>query len=66
MKKYLNCSFSMWGLAIRFDAGLPGDFEINTMIRQGHSSRAVYYRLLSLPVYLVARVEDILSRVIEY
>ncbi|PWQ95144.1 ATP-binding protein [Leucothrix arctica] len=48
-------------LAIRFDASLPGEFEVNTTIRRGNESKPVKYRLLSLPIYLVERLDEVIS-----
>ncbi|MEZ5537347.1 MAG: AAA family ATPase [Thiolinea sp.] len=52
-------------LAIRFDAGLPDDFEVNTTIRKGDATKEVNYRLLSLPVYLVERLDEIVASCLE-
>ncbi len=48
-------------LAVRFDAGLPGDFEVNATIRKKNSTQTVNYRLLSLPVYLVERLGGVVG-----
>lgn len=48
-------------LAVRFDAGLPGDFEINTTIQKKNGPHQVHYRMLSLPVYLVERLGEVVD-----
>ena len=48
-------------LAIRFDASLPGDFEVDTTIRKGNDTKAVKYRILSLPMYLVERLDAVVE-----
>lgn len=48
-------------LAIRFDANLPDKYEIKTSIRNGNNAEDVNYQLLSLPLYLVERLDDIIS-----
>jgi len=48
-------------LAVRFDASLPAEFEIDTTIRKGNDTKAVNYRLLSLPIYLVERLDEVVS-----
>lgn len=46
-------------LAIRFDTQLPNVQEIETVINLGNQSRPVNYPLISLPLYLVERLEAI-------
>lgn len=48
-------------LAIRFDTGLPTDFEINTTIPKGGTTQVVNYRMLSLPVYLAERLDAVIA-----
>ena len=48
-------------LAIRFDASLPAEFDIDTTIRKGNEAREVKYRMLSLPIYLVERLDEVIS-----
>ncbi|CAA6809731.1 MAG: Predicted ATPase (AAA+ superfamily) [uncultured Thiotrichaceae bacterium] len=48
-------------LAIRFDANLPDHYEINTTIRKGNKTKDVNYQLLSLPLYLVERLDEIVT-----
>ena len=46
-------------LAIRFDTQLPTVQQVATVIRSNKESRPVKYSLISLPLYLVERLEDI-------
>lgn len=46
-------------LAVRFDAALPEDFSIATKVVTGTATKEVKYRMLSLPLYLVEKLEDI-------
>lgn len=46
-------------LAVRFDAALPEKYSVNTKIVYKNSTRQVNYRLLSLPLYLVERLNEI-------
>jgi predicted AAA+ superfamily ATPase len=48
-------------LAIRFDASLPKTYSINTTIRKGKITKEVNYQLLSLPLYLVERLDEIIA-----
>jgi len=48
-------------LAVRFDASLPGDFEVDTTIRKGNDTRVVKYRILSLPMDLVERLDEVVA-----
>ena len=48
-------------LAVRFDAQLPSLQTVETTVRQGSGSKPVRYRLLSLPLYLVERLPNILG-----
>lgn len=48
-------------LAIRFDASLPTDYEINTTIRKRNKTKQVSYQLLSLPLYLVEKLDGIVA-----
>ena len=48
-------------LAIRFDASLPSVNQINTVINIGKECKNVAYQLISLPLYLVERVDDIVE-----
>ncbi len=50
--------------AIRFDASLPEEFSVNTKIVTGTKSSLVNYRLLSLPLYLVERLGEIVHEAI--
>jgi len=47
-------------LAIRFDTSLPTTGEINTRINIGQQSRAINYPLISLPLYLVERLNNVI------
>ena len=46
--------------AVRFDTGLPSTQIINTRIRRGEKAVDVNYQLLSLPLYLVERLPDLM------
>ncbi len=48
-------------LAIRFDSNKPGDQHINTKITINNESRRVQYTLRSLPLYLVERLDSLIS-----
>jgi len=48
-------------LAIRFDANLPSHQQIETVINANKEQRSVRYQLLSLPLYLVERLESLVS-----
>jgi predicted AAA+ superfamily ATPase len=47
--------------AVRFDTNLPSTQSINTRIRRGEKSITVSYQLISLPLYLVERLSDLLN-----
>jgi len=47
--------------AVRFDTGLPSTQTVNTRIRRGEKSFEVNYQLISLPLYLVERLPDLLA-----
>ena len=47
--------------AVRFDTNLPSTQSINTRIRRGEKSVDVSYQLISLPLYLVERLSDLLN-----
>ncbi len=47
-------------LAIRFDTGLPSKQRINATIRCGQKTRDIDYELMSLPLYLVERLTELL------
>lgn len=47
-------------LAVRFDTGLPTKQAINTRIRRGDKAHDVQYQLLSLPLYLVERLPELI------
>lgn len=45
--------------AVRFDAALPEDFNVEAKITKNTTVHQVKYRLLSLPLYLVERLDEI-------
>jgi predicted AAA+ superfamily ATPase len=47
--------------AIRFDASLPSVNQINTVINIGKNRRNVDYQIISLPLYLIERLETIIE-----
>ncbi len=47
--------------AVRFDTNLPSTQSINTRIRRGEESVDVSYQLISLPLYLIERLSDLLN-----
>jgi len=47
--------------AIRFDASLPSVNQINTVINIGKNLKNVDYQLISLPLYLIERLETIIE-----
>ncbi len=51
--------------AIRFDASLPAIQQINTVINIGKKRKNVNYSLISLPVYLIERLEVIVEDYLE-
>ena len=48
-------------LAIRFDAGLPSKQIVETSVKQANNSVNVNYELLSLPLYLVERLPELIA-----
>ena len=48
-------------IAVRFDTRMPSTQIINTQIKQGQQGKDVNYTLLSLPLYLVERLPDLLA-----
>ncbi|MEA3467309.1 MAG: AAA family ATPase [Thermodesulfobacteriota bacterium] len=48
-------------LAVRFDSNLPGHQQIDTVINVNKERRNVQYQLLSLPLYLVERLDSLIS-----
>ena len=48
-------------LAVRFDSNLPGNQQIDTVINVNKERRNVQYQLLSLPLYLVERLDSLIS-----
>ncbi len=48
-------------LAVRFDASLPSTQQVNCLIRTGNEQKQVSYPLISLPLYLVERLEAIVE-----
>jgi|GEM_PF-1895975 len=46
-------------LAVRFDASLPSLTRIDTRINTGKTRKQVQYPLVSLPLYLIERLETI-------
>jgi predicted AAA+ superfamily ATPase len=51
-------------LAIRFDASLPSDHQINTVINIGKERKNVSYPLISLPLYLIERLDVIVEKLL--
>ena len=47
--------------AVRFDLSLPSVHQINTIITVGKKRRNVNYQLISLPLYLIERLEIIME-----
>jgi hypothetical protein len=47
-------------LAVRFDMNLPRQQTIQTRIKRGDHTHGIEYELLSLPLYLVQRLPDLL------
>jgi uncharacterized protein len=50
--------------AIRFDSSLPSVNQVNTVIKIGKKRRNVEYQLISLPLYLIERLEVIVENYI--
>lgn len=48
-------------LAVRFDLNQPGQQQIDTKIKVNKKTERVQYQLLSLPLYLVERLEALVS-----
>lgn len=48
-------------VAIRFDAGLPSKQTIETKVKRENEIHEISYELISLPLYLVERLEHIVS-----
>jgi hypothetical protein len=48
-------------LAIRMDTNPPSTQRIKTSIRTGNETKAVTYDLISLPLYLVERIPDVVE-----
>ena len=46
-------------LAVRFDSNPPSIQTVNATIQAGDETSEVTYRLLSLPLYLVEKVADV-------
>lgn len=46
-------------LALRFDAALPELFNVDAKIMNKKAAQSVHYRLLSLPLYLVERLNEV-------
>ncbi len=46
-------------IAVRFDASMPSATQIDTVIRTGKTRKQVQYPLVSLPLYLIERLETI-------
>ena len=51
-------------LAVRFDANPPSLQTLDAPVRQGSDTSRVRYQLLSLPLYLVERLPQILGRLV--
>lgn len=51
-------------LAIRFDASLPSVHQINTIINIKKTRKKVSYQLISLPLYLIERIEEIVEKLL--
>jgi len=51
-------------LAVRFDANMPSVQSINTKIRKKYEEIEVSYKLVSLPLYLVERLNELISETI--
>ena len=52
-------------LAVRFDASPPNLQDVDTEVVSGGKSRRVRYRLLSLPLYLVERLPELVASELE-
>ena len=48
-------------LAVRFDSNKPSDQQINTKIAVNNEPKSVQYKLRSLPLYLVERIDSLIS-----
>lgn len=49
-------------LAVRFDTNLPAVHEVDTVVTVNKQRKQVKYQLISLPLYLVERLEDIVIK----
>jgi len=49
--------------AVRFDTNLPAVHQVNTVVMVNKQRKQVHYQLISLPLYLVERLEDIVMRI---
>jgi hypothetical protein len=52
--------------AIRFDSSLPSVHQIKTVINIGKERKDVNYPLISLPLYLIERLEFIVEDYLEH
>ena len=50
--------------AVRFDSNLPTDQQVDIVINVNKKRKNVKYRLLSLPLYLVERLDSLVERII--
>ena len=50
--------------AVRFDSNLPTDQQVDIVINVNKKRKSVEYRLLSLPLYLVERLDSLVERII--
>ena len=48
-------------LAVRFDATLPSEQAVRTLVQRGGAQTEAAYRLISLPLYLVERLPTIIA-----
>ena len=46
--------------AVRFDTGLPSRQSVTTRVRQGSNTADIDYQLISLPLYLVERLPELI------
>jgi predicted AAA+ superfamily ATPase len=47
--------------AVRFDAGLPAVSTVNAMVNSDNQRKDISYKLVSLPLYLVERLGDVVG-----
>jgi len=59
LHQFMGCKQAPF--AIRFDASQPSASQINTIINIGRERKTVDYQLISLPLYLVERLESIVE-----